>query len=65
MNSAPFWELRKEFMSKYGMNYAGVDEPAPSDPAAAARAGRRESARAAAVLAAHPAVVDADLRSAA
>ena len=27
MNSELFWELRKAFMAKYGMEYAGVDEP--------------------------------------
>jgi transketolase len=31
MNSEPFWMLRKQFMEKYGVTYAGVDEPAPPD----------------------------------
>ena len=59
MNSAPFWDLRKEFMTKYGMNYAGVDEPAPSDAAAIHEQAAENLHRAAAVLAGHPAVVDA------
>jgi transketolase len=37
MNSEPFWTLRKQFMEKYGVEYSGVDEPAP-DSAAAVRA---------------------------
>jgi transketolase len=59
MNSEPFWNLRKEFMSKYGMNYAGVDEPAPSDAAELHAQAAENLRRAAAVLADHPAVVDA------
>ncbi len=59
MNSAPFWELRREFMTKYGMNYVGVDEPAPADAAAVREQAAENLRRAAAVLAAHPAVVDA------
>ena len=34
IHSEKFWTLRKEFMAKYGVRYEGVDEPAPSDPAA-------------------------------
>jgi transketolase len=33
MNSEPFWTLRKQFMEKYGVEYAGVDQPPPQDPA--------------------------------
>jgi transketolase len=33
-NSEQFWAVRKEFMSRYGVAYVGLDEPAPSDPAA-------------------------------
>ncbi len=29
-----FWALRKKFMERYGVEYHGVDEPAPSDPEA-------------------------------
>ncbi len=33
MHSEPFWTLRKQFMEKYGVEYEGVDQPAPADPA--------------------------------
>jgi transketolase len=59
MNSAPFWELRKQFMAKYGMNYSGVDEAAPPDPAALHEQALDNLRRAAAVLADHPGLVDA------
>src|SRR5579859_1849941 len=32
LNSELFWQLRKEFSAKYGTQWAGLDEPAPSDP---------------------------------
>jgi transketolase len=59
MNSAPFWELRKAFMAKYGASYAGVDEPAPSDPGALHEQAAENLRRAAGVLADHAEVVDA------
>ncbi len=31
MNAPEFWEVRKQFMAKYGVAYEGVDEPAPTD----------------------------------
>jgi len=31
MNSPAFWENRKAFMARHGVEYAGVDEPAPAD----------------------------------
>lgn len=34
LNSAEFWSLRKEFMERHGVEYEGVDEPAPADPEA-------------------------------
>jgi transketolase len=34
MNSEQFWAVRKEFMARHGVSYEGVDQPAPSDPAA-------------------------------
>jgi transketolase len=34
MNSAEFWAVRRQFMEKYGVEYFGVDEPAPDDTAA-------------------------------
>jgi transketolase len=36
MNAEQFWAVRKEFMARHGVRYAGVDEPAPADPAAVA-----------------------------
>ena len=36
LNAPEFWAVRKEFMARYGVEYQGVDEPAPSDPAALA-----------------------------
>ena len=32
MNAPDYWAVRKEFMTKYGVTYDGVDEPAPDDP---------------------------------
>ena len=37
-NSEKFWELRKQFMAKYGVEYAGVDRPAPDGEAMMAQA---------------------------
>ncbi len=31
MNSEKFWTLRKQFMEKYGVEFDGVDRPAPDD----------------------------------
>ncbi|MGH3156565.1 MAG: hypothetical protein ACRDNF_08345, partial [Streptosporangiaceae bacterium] len=36
MNAEQFWAVRKEFMARHGVTYQGVDEPAPSGPAAVA-----------------------------
>jgi transketolase len=33
IHAPEFWATRKEFMSKYGVEYHGVDQPAPADPA--------------------------------
>ena len=33
MNAPEFWAVRKGFMARYGVEYAGVDEPAPRDGA--------------------------------
>ena len=41
MNSEPFWTVRKEFMTRYGVEYDGVDQPAPKDPAELKRQARR------------------------
>jgi transketolase len=34
MHSEEFWAVRKQFMERYGVEYEGVDEPAPTDPEA-------------------------------
>ncbi len=34
INSEPFWTLRKAFMEKYGVEFDGVDQPAPEGSAA-------------------------------
>jgi transketolase len=34
MNSEQFWAVRKQFMERYGVEYEGVGEPAPSGQAA-------------------------------
>ena len=31
MNAEQFWTVRKRFMERYGVQYEGVDEPAPAD----------------------------------
>jgi transketolase len=36
MNAEQFWAVRKGFMARHGVEYVGVDEPAPADPAAVA-----------------------------
>jgi len=41
MNSEPFWTLRKQFMEKYGVQYEGVDQPAPEGAAAIREQARR------------------------
>jgi transketolase len=49
-HSAEFWTVRKEFMARYGVTYEGVDEPAPSDPAALAAEASANFAAALSVL---------------
>jgi transketolase len=34
IHSREFWEVRKQFMARYGVEYVGVDGPAPADKAA-------------------------------
>ncbi len=58
MNSEPFWQLRKDFMAKYGVEYEGVDTPAPKDAAAVSAQARRNLSVAASVLRARTDVVD-------
>ncbi len=39
MNSPEFWAVRREFMARHGVEYAGVDEPAPDRRGGARGAG--------------------------
>ncbi len=57
MDSEPFWGLRKDFMRKYGVEYAGVDEPPPKDPAELRRQARRNLEVAVSVLRSDDALV--------
>lgn len=57
-NSELFWTLRKRFMEKYGVEYEGVDRPAPEDPAEAAAQARRNFEIAIGVLRSHADTVD-------
>jgi len=50
MNSEPFWGLRQDFMKRYGVEYEGVDQGAPADPAALRAQARRNLEIAASVL---------------
>jgi transketolase len=59
MNSEPFWTVRKAFMQKYGVQYVGVDEPAPDDPAAREQQTRANFAVAMSALRNRTEVVDA------
>lgn len=58
MNSPDFWKVRKAFMEKYGIDYDGVDEPAPADPQARARQARTNLERAIGVLRRHEELVE-------
>ena len=57
MNSEPFWGLRKDFMKKYGVEYEGVDQPAPADAAAQRAQARRNLEITASVLRSDDALV--------
>jgi transketolase len=59
MNSPEFWAVRKEFMARHGVEYVGVDEPAPADAGERDAQARRNFAVAMGVLRANTAVVDA------
>ncbi len=37
MNAPEFWAVRREFMERHGIEYAGLDRPAPTEPAAVRR----------------------------
>lgn len=50
MNHELFWQLRKDFQKKYGVEYEGVDQPAPKDGGAIAAQARRNLEVAASVF---------------
>jgi transketolase len=59
MNSPEFWAVRKEFMARHGVEYAGVDEPAPKDAAEQEIQARHNFGVAMGVLRANAELVDA------
>ena len=59
MNSPAFWENRKAFMARHGVEYAGVDEDAPADTAEREAQARHNLDVAFGVLRDNHAVVDA------
>jgi transketolase len=59
MNSAEFWAVRKEFMARHGVEYVGVDEPAPKDAAEQQAQARANFAVAMGVLRKNTELVDA------
>jgi len=59
MNSPAFWENRKAFMARHGVEYAGVDEPAPADATERDAQARRNLDVAFGVLRDNHAAVDA------
>ncbi|HET9808651.1 MAG TPA: transketolase [Candidatus Limnocylindria bacterium] len=50
MNHELFWQLRKDFQKKYGVEYEGVDQPAPKDADGIRAQARRNLEVAASVL---------------
>jgi transketolase len=59
MNSPEFWAVRQEFMDRHGVEYAGVDEPAPKDAAEQQAQARHNFEVAMGVLRANTELVDA------
>jgi transketolase len=59
MNAPEFWTVRKGFMEKYGVEYRGVDQPAPAEPEARAAQARANLEIALSVLARDEQVADA------
>ena len=59
MNSPEFWTVRKEFMARHGVEYVGVDEPAPKDAAEQQAQARANFAVAMGVLRDNTELVDA------
>jgi transketolase len=58
LHSPEFWSVRKQFMEKYGVQYEGVDEPAPADSAERMRQARANLDIALGVLRRNEALVD-------
>ena len=58
LNSAAFWQLRAEFAAKYGVQFVGQGEPAPTDSAALAEQCRANLQVVAEVLRADEGLVD-------
>jgi transketolase len=59
MNSEPFWAVRKAFMARHGVQYVGVDEPAPEDLGARDEQARANFRVAMSVLREHTGLIDA------
>jgi len=59
MNAPEFWAVRKAFMQRHGVEYAGVDEPAPADEEQREAQARHNFEVVMGVLRAHPQTVDA------
>ena len=59
MNSPEFWAVRKGFMDRHGVEYAGVDELAPTDAAEREAQARHNFEVAMGVLRRDPALIDA------
>lgn len=59
MNAPEFWAVRHEFMERHGVEYAGMDEAAPSDKAELGAQARHNLEVAISVLRDHTEVVDA------
>jgi transketolase len=58
MNSEEFWAVRKPFMERHGIEYEGVDAPAPADPESRQAQARANLAIAMGVLRGQEATVD-------
>jgi transketolase len=59
MNSPEFWAVRRPFMETYGVEYEGLDQPAPKDPTALAAQAKANLAIAVGALRARRDVVEA------
>ncbi|MGH2455837.1 MAG: transketolase [Candidatus Limnocylindria bacterium] len=59
MNAPEFWAVRRGFMERHGVNYAGVDQPAPADPGERDAQARNNFGVAMSVLRRDTALVDA------